>query len=118
MPKFLANTLKEWRLACPKSDLDLVFPNGAGKVESLANIINRGLIPAQGGKDATPSTPGCTCLRHFYASLVHRPGAAAEVIQERLGHASITMTYDRYGHLFPRDHDAQELDAAADAVLA
>ena len=45
--KFVANTLKEWKLACPKSEGDLVFPNGAGKVEVLANIINRGLIPAQ-----------------------------------------------------------------------
>ena len=33
--KFVANTLKEWKLACPKSEVDLVFPNGAGKVESL-----------------------------------------------------------------------------------
>ena len=47
--KFVSNTLKEWKLACPKGELDLVFPNGAGKVESLANIINRGLIPAQRG---------------------------------------------------------------------
>ena len=34
LPKIVANTLKEWKLACPKSELDLVFPNGAGKVES------------------------------------------------------------------------------------
>ena len=33
--KFVANTLKEWKLSCPRSDLDLVFPNGAGKVESF-----------------------------------------------------------------------------------
>ena len=45
--KFVANTLKEWKFACPKSDVDLVFPNGVGKIELLANIINRGLIPAQ-----------------------------------------------------------------------
>ena len=31
--KFVANTLKEWKLVCPKSDGDLVFPNGVGKVE-------------------------------------------------------------------------------------
>ena len=45
--KFVVNTLKEWKLACPKSDGDLAFPNGDGHVESLANIINRGLVPAQ-----------------------------------------------------------------------
>src|SRR5262249_31872465 len=41
----LINTLREWRLACPKSGADLVFPNGVGNVERLTNIINRGLIP-------------------------------------------------------------------------
>ncbi len=41
------NTLKEWKLRCPKGDLGLVFPNGSGNVESHASIINRGLIPAQ-----------------------------------------------------------------------
>ena len=43
----LANTLREWKLACPKGELGLVFPNGAGRIESHANIINRALLPAQ-----------------------------------------------------------------------
>ena len=77
--KFVTNTLKEWKLACPKSDGDLVFPNGAGKVESLANIINRGLIPAQvaGGVDVDGKAKytGMHSLRHFYASwCINRPG--------------------------------------------
>ena len=38
-------------------------------------------------------------------------------VQERLGHAGIAMTLDRYGHLFKGD-DAGELDAAASALLA
>jgi integrase len=119
-PKFVANTLREWRLQCPKSELDLVFPNGAGKVESLANIINRGLIPAQpGGAKYT----GMHALRHFYASwCINRTkdgglGLPPKNVQERLGHASITMTLDRYGHLFKGD-DTGELDAAANALLA
>ena len=119
--KFVANTLKEWKLACPKGELDLVFPNGAGRVESLANIINRGLVPAQPGK---AKYTGLHALRHFYASwCINRPvdgglGLPPKVVQERLGHSSITMTYDRYGHLFPRGDDAKELDAAERALLA
>jgi integrase len=126
--KFVANTLKEWKLACPKSDGDLVFPNGAGKVESLANIINRGLIPAQvaGGVvvDEKAKYTGMHSLRHFYASwCINRPadgglGLPPKIVQERLGHSSITMTYDRYGHLFPRGDDTKELDAAERALLA
>jgi integrase len=126
--KFVANVLKEWKLGCPKSDMDLVFPNGAGKVESLANIINRGLIPTQIAAGITingkAKYTGLHALRHFYASwCINRPvegglGLPPKVIQERLGHSSITMTYDRYGHLFPRGDDAEELDAAEQALLA
>ena len=76
--KFVANTLKEWKLACPRSEGDLVFPNGAGKVESLANIINRGLIPAQkrqvSSVDGKAKYTGLHALRHFYASwCINRP---------------------------------------------
>jgi integrase len=127
--KFVANTLKEWKLACPKSDGDLVFPNGAGKVESLANIINRGLIPAQTAakvvtKEGKAKYAGLHALRHLYANwCINRSadgglGLPPKVVQERLGHSSITMTYDRYGHLFPRGDDAKELDAAEKALLS
>jgi len=38
-------------------------------------------------------------------------------VQARLGCASIQMTADRYGHLFPRDDDGAELAAAERAFL-
>jgi len=62
VPPVVINTLKEWRLACPRPRVgiddagkpileemrpgQLVFPNGQGKPESHSNIVNRGLIPA------------------------------------------------------------------------
>ena len=39
-------------------------------------------------------------------------------MQGRLGHASIQMTADRYGHLFPRGDDTAELAAAERAIMA
>jgi len=39
------------------------------------------------------------------------------VVQARLGHASIQMTADTYGHLFPRGDDGSELAAAERAFL-
>jgi integrase len=42
--KFVANTLKEWKLACPHGEL--VFPNVKGGVEFHQHIVNRGLIPS------------------------------------------------------------------------
>ena len=38
--------------------------------------------------------------------------------KERLGHASIVITMDTYGHLFPRGDDGAELAAAEKFVLA
>ena len=39
------NTLREWKIACPKGKLGLVFPTGDGNVEQHPNIIERGLKP-------------------------------------------------------------------------
>ena len=40
-------------------------------------------------------------LRHTHASWLIAKGAHAKAIQERLGHSSITVTMDTYGHLMP-----------------
>ena len=40
-------------------------------------------------------------LRHTCVSLLIQLGAHPKAIQERLGHSSITVTMDVYGHLFP-----------------
>ena len=40
----LIPALKKWKLACPKGDLDLVFPNATGKVEHHKNML-RHLAP-------------------------------------------------------------------------
>ena len=37
----LAKVLESCKIACPKGDLDLVFPNGVGNVETHSNIYNR-----------------------------------------------------------------------------
>jgi integrase len=66
---------------------------------------------------------GLHALRHFYASwcINRRVDGGLElplkVVQSRLGHASIQMTADRYGHLFPRGDDSAELAAAEKAFL-
>jgi hypothetical protein len=43
--------------------------------------------------------------------------AALSVGLKRLGHASIVMTMDTYGHLFPRNDDGAELASAEKALL-
>ena len=44
-------------------------------------------------------------LRHTAASLMIPVGAHPKAIQTQLGHSSITVTMDRYGHLSPSDQD-------------
>jgi integrase len=141
-PKLVA-VLRKWKLACPKGEDGLVFPNGIGRVESHANIINRCWWPLQVAaavadidKDAEgkivlgedgepvrkPRYGGLHSLRHFYASWCINSESAGglglppKTVQTRLGHSSITMTMDTYGHLFP-DDDHADKSAAGEARL-
>jgi integrase len=128
LPPLLVGTLRTWKLACPKGELDLVFPTGTGAPESLSNILQRGLQPAMVAarltKKGGAKYSGLHSLRHFYASwcINRRVDGGLElplkVVQARMGHSSIQITADRYGHLFPRGDDGTELAAAERAFLS
>lgn len=131
MPPVVMNTLKEWKLACPKSESGLVFPNGKGNVEALSNIYRRGFAPAQiasgacddsgevdkQGEPIMKARYGLHALRHFYASWLIEQGLPPKRVQAMVGHESITMTYDLYGHLFPSDGDDFEKLAAGELSI-
>jgi integrase len=128
LPPLLVNTLREWMLACPKSELDLAFPNSVGRVDSLSDIVRRSYHPAQVAAGIVNAHGrakygGLHALRHFYASwcINRRVDGGLElplkVVQERMGHSSITITADRYGHLFPSSDDRTELAAAEKALM-
>lgn len=103
-PSLVLNSLREWKLACPKGELGLVFPNGSGNVEALSNIMQRGFEPLQvaaGVVDAAGAAKyGMHALRHACASLWIENGMNPKRIQTLMGHSTIQMTYDVYGHLF------------------
>lgn len=40
-------------------------------------------------------------LRHFFASQLIAQGETAAYVRDQLGHSSIQVTFDTYGHLFP-----------------
>jgi integrase len=66
------STLREWKLACPRGEANLVFPNRQGNVETLPSIHYRGLGPLQvaAGVAIDPSPKyGMHALRHAAASL-------------------------------------------------
>jgi len=129
LPPMVVNSLREHRLARPKGEQDLVFANDAGNVYDHASIIKRGLIPLMvkaGIVDANGKAKytGLHSLRHFFASwCINRKVDGGlelppKMVQERMGHASITMTMDVYGHLFPRTDDGAELALAERALFA
>ena len=145
LPPSAVSALREWKLACPKGELGLVFPTGTGRAEGHANVVQRGWQPIQiragvtmpkrdeagvgvCDEDGEPiliaKYPGLHSLRHFFASWCanRRTDGGLElplkIVSERLGHSTIALTSDRYAHLFPRGDDAAELAAAERALLA
>jgi integrase len=99
------NALRQWRLACPIGELDLVFPNSCGRVENHTNTLKRFWFPLQRACGITDGAGKARyafhSLRHAAASLfIAHLGWTPKRVQAVLGHASIGMTFDRYGHLF------------------
>lgn len=121
MSPMVGNALREWRLACPKGPLNLVFPNGKGRVENHGNITNRGFYALQRAAAVVDGEGrvkyGLHALRHFCASWLIEQGFSPKRLQVLLGHSSIQMTFDRYGHLFPSLEDDHAKFAAGELAL-
>ena len=128
LPSQVVQALREWKLQCPKGT-GLVFPAVSGDGVALHNNTVRAFTVAVSAagittKDGAPKYTGVHALRHFYASWCINPenrdglGLPPKVVQQRLGHSSIMMTMDVYGHLFAENADAHSrLTEAAGALL-
>jgi integrase len=114
--------LKEWKLACPKGPLDLVFPDDKGEVAGHKKVVEREWHALQIAAGLGVKYSGIHCLRHFFASwcAARREdgglGLPLKIVSERCGHSDISTTANVYGHLFPATDDA-ELMAAAERSL-
>ena len=85
---------------------ELVFPSPQGGYLRVANF-RRGYFDRAATAIGKPGFYPHE-LRHTAASLAIASGATVKSVQRMLGHASATLTLDRYGHLF-----ADELDDVA-----
>jgi integrase len=113
MTSTLIAALREHRMASPFKELDdLVFPSERGTPLDGGNMVKRVLHPAL--RRAKLPAIRWHDLRHTYASLLIAQGAHPKLISEQLGHASISITLDRYGHLMDQSYgDASaQLEAA------
>lgn len=127
LPADLVEILLAWRKVCPKSEHGLVFPTSEGHPDSQSNLRARVWLPlmqaaglaipldkplrASMRSAARNQRAGTETLwslrytvyamRHFYASaLIIAQGLVPKKVQEMLGHDSIQVTMDTYGHLW------------------
>ena len=147
LPPIVINTLREWKLIYPKpehfgkpeahSPEHLVFPSETGRPQHLRNIVRGGLWPVwltakvtrtvrdkkTGATVAEAKYRGLHAFRHFFASwslarvVDGGLGLPLQLVKERLGHSSITLTADTYGHLLPSQDDGKEMAAAAEKLF-
>lgn len=97
-PRLVAE-LRKHRLASVPSELDLVFCCQTGGPLDPDNVVKREFQPAL--RRAGMREIRFHDLRHTFASLMIHQGENVKLIQDQLGHASVQVTIDRYGHLLP-----------------
>jgi integrase len=97
LPMFLRQMLAE-HLARYPSKL-YVFTSAQG-AQLRKNFYRRQFVPAV-ARAGLPKGLRFHDLRHTCAGLLIANGAHPKEIQERLGHSTIRVTFDTYGHLLP-----------------
>jgi integrase len=113
MAPTLVSALRRHRLASPFSEEgDPIFASERGTPLDGGNMVRRALVPAL--RRAGLPQIRFHDLRHTFASLLIAQGEHPKYISEQLGHASVQITLDRYGHLMPQSYDqaGDRLEAA------
>lgn len=96
----LVAAIRRWKLQCPPTPGDLVFPGSNGLPFHESTALRQGLYPAL----ERAKLPRFTLysLRHFFASFLISKGAPVTEVAYLLGHADPTVTLRRYSHWFRR----------------
>jgi integrase len=108
LPRTLADMLAEHLSVQPPVD-GYVFTSPMGALLRRTAFRRRFFLPAVRASVGEPMR--FHDLRHSHVAMLIAQGEHPKVIQTRLGHSSIQVTLDRYGHLF------EGLDEAAAARL-
>lgn len=128
LPETAVSALKAWKLACPVTPDNLVFPSLAGKAMSWNYLMDHLVIPVQvaigetcAGDSAQPDTViarwGLHDFRHSAASLWIEQRVNPKRVQYLMGHSSITVTFDTYGHLFEQAEKDSDTSSAIEKAL-
>jgi integrase len=112
----LVSALKAWKLQSrfSKPD-DLIFANRQGGYIGHDNLIKRQFIPLFA--NAKAKRFNWHGLRHFAVSTWIEAGLSPKTVQTFAGHASLQVTMDRYGHLFPSEDHKHAMDRIAQQLF-
>lgn len=133
----LVAELKRWKLRARPSPLDLAFPNAKGGAYLHNNLVRRVIGPVMvsagvcepvlvkgapkldgDGNAVLAPRYGLHALRHAAASAWIAQRIDLKRLQTWMGHASIQMTLDVYGHLIAdSDRDVELVSAAGRNLL-
>jgi integrase len=109
----LRDYLDQCKLATGRDEDELVFGRTSSEAFVPSTVRSRAIAAWTEAGIEPIKLHDC---RHSFASTLIESGIAnAKAIQEAMGHASITMTYDLYGHMLPGSRD--EVRERADAYL-
>jgi integrase len=114
LPKpYVATAIAEHLAAFPSGPDGLVFRARRGGPIRRTDWRHRVWLPALRHAGIAEPWPRVHDLRQTAASLAVLAGAHPKAVAEMLGHSTVTLTLDRYGHLFPSLVEllAERLDA-------
>jgi integrase len=99
--KYAPDTAQQERRLAGKTSIadDLVLPSRVGTVIKPDNILPRYMAPSL--EKAGLHRFRFHDLRHTFGSLLIQDGASLAYVKEQMGHSSIQITVDTYGHLIP-----------------
>jgi len=114
IPALLVADLKRWKLQCPQSEEDLVFPTLEGKPVCRDWLLRVAFYPTLSRARLRRVT--FHTLRHSCASAMIAGGAPITEVQHRLGHANPAITLQVYSHFF-KHTEGTTADEMADVIL-
>ena len=100
IPAELVQALKRWKISCPVSKWDLVFPKTDGSPHDRKTVLRSGLYPAI--RKAEVKKLNMHALRHTFASLLLSQSTPITEVSSYLGHADPQVTLKVYSHWIPR----------------
>jgi integrase len=109
----LRDVLVEHKLRSGRRDDDLMFGRTRETPFDTSRLWRRA---ETAWKRAELESIGLHECRHSFASLMIAAGVNAKALSTYMGHASITITLDRYGHMFPGNEE--KAAGLLDAYLA